>query len=47
VEKGEPLMTLHVNDRRQLGEAEALVREAVRIEDQRRQPPPLIHMVLD
>jgi pyrimidine-nucleoside phosphorylase len=47
VEKGEPLMTLHVNDRRQLGEAEALVREAVRIEEERRQPPPLIHMVLD
>jgi pyrimidine-nucleoside phosphorylase len=44
---GEPLMTLHVNDRRRLGEAEQLLREAVRIGPEAPPSQPLVRMVLD
>jgi thymidine phosphorylase len=47
VEKGEPLMTLHVNDRRGLAEAEAMLRDAVGIAEAPPPRPPLVHAVLD
>jgi pyrimidine-nucleoside phosphorylase/thymidine phosphorylase len=47
VDKGESLITLHVNDRRRLDEAEGLLREAVQVGDAEPQRRPLIHAVLD
>jgi pyrimidine-nucleoside phosphorylase len=44
---GEPLMTLHVNDRRRLPEAEGLLREAVRIGPGAPAAQPLVRLVLD
>ena len=47
VGKGEPLLTLHVNDRRQLDEATRMLRDAIRIEREAAAPGPLIRAVLD
>jgi pyrimidine-nucleoside phosphorylase len=47
VEKGEPLMTLHVNRRDKLEEAEALLRDAVQVADTTPTLRALIHDVLD
>ena len=41
-----PLVTLHVNDRARVAEAEHLLREAICIADECDQVPPLIHEVL-
>jgi pyrimidine-nucleoside phosphorylase/thymidine phosphorylase len=46
-DKGEPLMTLYVNDRRRLGEAEALLRDSVQVGEAAPPRRPLIHAVLD
>jgi len=46
VERGEPLVTVHVNDRRRLDEALAMLREAIRIGDEAPPPRPLVHAVL-
>jgi thymidine phosphorylase len=43
---GEPLLTLHVNDRRGLDEALALLRESVRVAPEAPRPAPLIREVL-
>ena len=45
--RGEPLVTLHVNDRRRLEEATALLREAVQTAPEADYPGPLIRAVLD
>jgi pyrimidine-nucleoside phosphorylase len=47
VEKGEPLVTLHVNDRGRLDEAMALLRSAFRVAPEAVAPGPLIRAVLD
>ena len=47
VEKGEPLVTLHVNDRGRLDECVALVRAAFRIAPEAAAPGPLVRAVLD
>jgi pyrimidine-nucleoside phosphorylase len=47
VEAGEPLLTLHVNDRRRLDESLALLKGAIRIEREAAAPGPLIRAVLD
>jgi thymidine phosphorylase len=44
---GEPLMTLHVNDRRRLDEALAILRGAVELAQEAPAATPLIRMVLD
>jgi pyrimidine-nucleoside phosphorylase len=44
---GEPLLTLHVNDRAGLDEALALLREAVRVAPEAPRPAALIREVLD
>jgi pyrimidine-nucleoside phosphorylase len=44
---GEPLLTLHVNDRRRLDEATALLAEAIRVAPEAPRPSPLIREVLD
>jgi pyrimidine-nucleoside phosphorylase/thymidine phosphorylase len=43
---GEPLLTLHVNDRSRLDEARALLREAIRIAPEAPRPTPLIREIL-
>jgi pyrimidine-nucleoside phosphorylase len=45
--KGEPLLTLHVNDPRRVGEALALLRGAIRIAPEAPARAPLIRAVLD
>ena len=47
VESGEPLLTLHVNDRRRLDESLALLKGAIRIAPEAATPGPLIRAVLD
>jgi pyrimidine-nucleoside phosphorylase/thymidine phosphorylase len=47
VEKGEPLATLHVNDRGRLDESLGLLREAFRVAPQGPAPGPLVRAVLD
>jgi pyrimidine-nucleoside phosphorylase len=44
--EGEPLLTLHVNDKRRLAEAEALLRAAIAIAPEARPRGPLIQAVL-
>jgi pyrimidine-nucleoside phosphorylase/thymidine phosphorylase len=44
--EGEPLLTLHVNDKRRLAEAEALLKEAIVIAPEARPRGPLIQAVL-
>ena len=44
--EGEPLLTLHVNDKRRLAEAEALLRDAIRIVPEAKPRGPLIQAVL-
>jgi pyrimidine-nucleoside phosphorylase len=44
---GEPLLTLHVNDRSRLDEALALLRESIRIAPEAPRATPLIREVLD
>jgi pyrimidine-nucleoside phosphorylase len=46
VVEGEPLLTLHVNDRRRLGEAEQMLREAVRIGPEAPATQPLVRLVI-
>jgi thymidine phosphorylase len=43
---GEPLLTVHVNERRRLGEAMEILRGAVRIAPEAASPGPLIKDVL-
>jgi pyrimidine-nucleoside phosphorylase len=45
--EGEPLLSLHVNDRARLAEAESLLREAVRVGPEAPPRTPLIHQVID
>jgi pyrimidine-nucleoside phosphorylase len=45
--RGEPLVTLHVNDRRRLEEATALLSEAIQTAPEAAYPGPLIRAVLD
>ncbi len=45
--EGEPLLTLHVNDRRRLPEARALLRDAIRLAPEAPPSTPLIRAVLD
>jgi pyrimidine-nucleoside phosphorylase len=45
--KGEPLLTLHVNDRRRLDEARQRLREAIRVAPEAPGRTALIHAVLD
>jgi pyrimidine-nucleoside phosphorylase/thymidine phosphorylase len=47
VERGEPLLTLHVNDRRRLDESLSLLKGAIRIAPEAAEPGPLIRAVLD
>jgi pyrimidine-nucleoside phosphorylase len=47
VEEGEPLLTLHVNDRRRLDESIALLKGAFRVEPEAAAPGPLVRAVLD
>jgi pyrimidine-nucleoside phosphorylase len=47
VEKGEPLLTLHVNDRRRLDESLEMLKGAIRIAPEAAAPGPLIRAVLD
>jgi pyrimidine-nucleoside phosphorylase/thymidine phosphorylase len=47
VERGEPLLTLHVNDRRRLDESQGLLKSAIRIAPEAAAPGPLIRAVLD
>ena len=47
VEAGEPLLTLHVNDRRQLDESLKLLKGAIRVEREAAVPGPLVRAVLD
>ena len=47
VEAGEPLLTLHVNERRQLDDSLALLKSAIRVEREAPAPRPLIHEILD
>jgi pyrimidine-nucleoside phosphorylase len=47
VEAGEPLITLHVNDRQRLDESLSLLKAAIRVERQAAVPGPLIRAVLD
>jgi pyrimidine-nucleoside phosphorylase len=43
---GEPLLTLHVNERRRLADAMAILRDAVRVAPEASPPGPLIRDVL-
>jgi pyrimidine-nucleoside phosphorylase len=45
--KDEPLLTLHVNDRGRLDEAQHRLREAIRVAPEAPPRAPLIHAVLD
>ena len=47
VEKGEPLLTLHVNDRARLDESLRLARSAIRIGPTAPAPMPLVRSILD
>jgi len=47
VEEGEPLLTLHVNDRRRLDESVTLLTGAFRVEPEAAAPGPLVRAVLD
>jgi pyrimidine-nucleoside phosphorylase len=47
VEKGEPLATLHVNDRARLEESKALLKSAIRVGAEAAAPGPLVRAVLD
>jgi pyrimidine-nucleoside phosphorylase len=47
VEKGEPLVTLHVNDRARLDESLGLLKSAIRIAPEAAAPGPLVRAVLD
>jgi pyrimidine-nucleoside phosphorylase len=47
VESGEPILTLHVNDRRRLDESLELLKGAIRIAPEAAAPGPLIRAVLD
>jgi pyrimidine-nucleoside phosphorylase/thymidine phosphorylase len=47
VEKGEPLLTLHVNDRARLDESLSLAKSAIRIGPDAPAPRPLVHAILD
>jgi len=47
VDKGEPLVTLHVNDRVRLDESLGLVKGAIRIGPDAPAPRPLVHSILD
>jgi pyrimidine-nucleoside phosphorylase len=46
VSAGEPLATVHVNDRRRLDEALAMLRGAIRVGSEAPAPRPLVHAVL-
>jgi pyrimidine-nucleoside phosphorylase len=46
VERGEPLLTLHVNDRRRLDESLELLKGAIRVAPESAAPGPLIRAVL-
>jgi thymidine phosphorylase len=47
VEKGEPLLTVHVNDRRRLEESLEALRRAIEVTPERPEPPPLVRAILD
>jgi len=47
VEAGEPLLTLHVNDRQRLDESLGLLKGAIRVEREAAAPGPLVRAVLD
>ena len=47
MEEGEPLVTMHVNNRRRLDEATALLKGAIRVDREAAAPRPLIHEILD
>ena len=47
VSAGEPLATVHVNDRRRLDEALAMLRGAIRIGPEAPAPRPLVHAVME
>jgi thymidine phosphorylase len=47
VEAGEPLLTLHVNDRARLDESMGLLKGALRIAREAAAPGPLVRAVLD
>jgi thymidine phosphorylase len=47
VAAGEPLATVHVNDRRRLDEALAMLRRAIRVGPEAPPPRPLVHAVLE
>ena len=46
VSVGEPLATVHVNDRRRLDEALAMLRRALRVGPEAPPPRPLVHAIL-
>jgi thymidine phosphorylase len=47
VAQGEPLATLHVNDRKRLEESTRILRDAIRVEAEAPPLPPLVRLVLD
>jgi thymidine phosphorylase len=47
VEAGEPLLTLHVNDRRRLDESMGVLKDAIRVEREAAAPGPLVRAILD
>ena len=47
VAQGEPVATLHVNDRRCLAQAQALIERAIRVGDEAPPAVPLVRLVLD